>query len=141
MPTTCANSDQLGLILFPIWIGKSGSRYGRRITLSKGYPSSPETDSPRSSLFGSLKRDDRDNWRNDLVLLAYSTPIRREKPRNSMRTGTLAADCERPERLNRTPEYWTCFERLRPRALPPCPGGRIAQAGTLYPPSHRDCDQ
>ena len=112
---------------------QNGNRLGRRrkggpIPLRKGYLAALETDSLRSSLFGSLKRDDRDNWRNNLVLLAYSAPIRREKPRNSMRTGTLAADCERSERLNSTPEYWKCFEMLRPRILPPCPGCRIAWA-------------
>jgi len=141
MPTTCANADQPGLIRFPIGIDKAGSRYGRRITLSKGYPSSPETDSPRSSLFGSLKRDDRDKWRNRLVLLAFSAPIRREMPRNSMRTGTLAADCERPECLNRTPEYWNSSKMPDTGRLPldwaagwPCVRHETHQ-------SHRDCDQ
>lgn len=132
MPTTCANADQPGLIRFPIGIGQSGSRYGRRITISNGYPSSLEIDCTRSSLFGSLKRDDRDNWRNNLVLLAFSAPIRREKPRNSMRTGTLAADCEQPDCLNRAPEYWKRFEMLRTKDLAAVSGGPDCLGGVRY---------
>jgi len=140
MPTTCANADQPGLIRFPIGIDKAGSRYGRRITLSKGYKLLPETDSPRSSLFGSLKRGDRDNWRNNLVLLAYFAPIRREKPRNSMRTGILAADLGRLEGLNSAPEYWNSSKMPDTGRLPldraagwPCFRHETHQ-------SHRDCD-
>jgi hypothetical protein len=61
-------------------------------------------DGQRSSLFGSAKRDDRDFRRNTLYFFAIIAPTRREKPRNSMRTGYLAADLGRLERLNRAPE-------------------------------------
>ena len=84
---------------------------------------------PRSSLFGSLKRDDRDFWRKILVLLAFSAPDRREKPRNSMRTGYLAADFEQPERLNRAPECWKSFKMPNPGILPMFSVGRIALNG------------
>jgi len=99
---------------------------GRADTPSERVFGGAGTDYLRSSLFGSLKRDDRENWRNPLVLFAFSTPSRREMPRNSMKTGFLAADLGRLDSLNRAPECWKCFGMLRPRVLPPCPSGRIA---------------
>jgi len=72
-----------------------------------------------------LKRDDRDFWRNILVLFAFSAPTRREKPRNSMRTGYLAADVGRPERLNRAPECWNSFKMPNSGILPMFSVGRI----------------
>ena len=56
MPTTCANSDQLGLILFPIGIDQAGSRYGRWINLSKGYQSSPGNGFPTVVSFRLLEK-------------------------------------------------------------------------------------
>jgi hypothetical protein len=94
----------------------------------------------RSSLFGSMKRDDRDFWRNRLVLFAFSAPDRREKPRNSMRTGYLAADFERPERLNRAPECWNSFKMPNTGRLPLFWAAGWPFVWHAIPPSQRDCD-
>jgi len=95
---------------------------------------------PRSSLFSSMKRDDRDFWRNFLVSFAFSAPTRREKPRNSMRTGYLAADVGRPERLNRAPECWNSFKMPDTGRLPLFWAAGWPFLWHAIPPSHWDCD-
>lgn len=113
---------------------------GGPIPLRKGYRAALETDSLRSSLFGSLKRDDREHWRNSLVLFAFSASGRREMPRNSMRTGILAADLGRPEGLNRTPECWKALKRTVQGSCHCLRVAGLPGLGRLHPPSHRDCD-